>query len=229
MPDWTQQIASSLADIDEDVAVKVETVEPDPFQATLEEFVGELDAVPGMTVFLSREVSAKSIRYVIIAGPETRRDRASLLFTFVQTQEGFFWEGRRQTPEQLKKELVEVATSAGFRDAVAELIAITRTPVRAWLKRGMRYVSSGEDVMVEIPPELQRTIAERAEAGDDGWVGLEVRELPPVGGGHGFREQAAHTYQLIESGGYLIGNLAYDGRSGALLRFRGRVTPVSEL
>jgi hypothetical protein len=101
-----------------------------------------------------------------------------------------------RTPEDLATILKAIVTEAAFLDSLQEIGEMSKLPVEGFLRMVPRGVSR-EDLMLEVPPEIQRQIAERVDKD----VSLALRIANFRGAG---TFQPGARYQVLESAGFSI-------------------------
>ena len=101
------------------------------------------------------------------------------------------------SPEHLAEILKSFVTGIAFLDSLDQLAALSKQPVEGYLRVVPRTVSR-DDVLVEVPPEIQhREIAEKV--GHPVTLVLKIADFPGAGT---FKAKA--DYKVLESAGFVV-------------------------
>jgi len=122
-----------------------------------------------------------------------------------------------KTPAELADILKKLVTSPAFLESLEEVAKLSTQPVEGFLRMAPRTVSR-EDLMLEVPPEVQRELAERVNSE----VALRLRIADSPGAG---KLKSGARYSVLESAGFSV-TLSEEVAQEAdgALRIIGRVT-----
>lgn len=180
-------------------APKPETVTE--FEAVLDNFARALEEA-GIYARWSPTVSGR--RRLSVA-PKYQPGRASSMLSVAFDHEGaevFVNPPRRaKSADELTQILNDFLSLPAFQETIDELLEQAKSPVEGFLRQRPMTISRG-DVMFEIPPAMQESLANAAESGSGQQVSLIVNISTFVGAGT-LVEGA--KYVRLESAGYTLG------------------------
>jgi hypothetical protein len=186
----------------------------DPYKRVLQEVAEGLTG-PGVEARLDEKPSG---RWTLVLAPAYQPGRgASMLDVRIGAQEATVYLDPPRvahSPKELASILKQFVTMPPFLESLEEIARLSEQPVEGFLRIRPGTVSR-EDVMLEIPPETQKTIAGHRDAE------VEIRaRVASFRGAGTFQPEAG--YVVLESAGFSI-RLARAEQAGGDITLQGRV------
>lgn len=168
----------------------------DPFKQVLD------DVALGLTdeAVEARLTSGPGGRWTLWLAPAHRPGRAVAMLSVVISARGadvlLNPKQVATTPEQLADILRTHVTTPAFLESLQEISELAAQPVEGFLRMAPRTVSR-EDLMLEVPPEVQREIAQSVDK--DVSIRLRIADFPGAG-----TFMAGTRYKVLESAGFSV-------------------------